>query len=143
MGAGWPGDAVLAEQRGRLGDGDLDVRRLLEQFHRSLGHPSVRRALSRQTYLQPASGVNDAAVHADPAMQAPRWQVYRERSFAIRDGATLLNGFIDRLVVLFDGDRPAAADIIDYKTDAVDADDPARRAERVQVYRPQLAADRR
>ena len=56
----------------------------------------------------------------------------------VRDGDTILRGTIDRLVVLYDDDRPVAADVLDFKTDQ-----PSVIADRVAEYRPQLEAYRR
>ena len=50
----------------------------------------------------------------------------------------MLSGFIDRLVIVYEGDRPVYADVIDYKTDRVD--DPQVLEQRVAYYRPQLRA---
>jgi len=72
----------------------------------------------------------------------PRWQVWRERPFAVRDGDTILSGTIDRLVVLFDGARPIAADVLDFKTDRVPGADPQAVQQRIEFYRPQLEAYR-
>ena len=48
-------------------------------------------------------------------MKMPRWELHRERSFAVRDGDVILSGTFDRLVVLYDGDRAVGADVLDYK----------------------------
>ena len=68
---------------------------------------------------------------------------HNERRFAVRDEGRLLSGIMDRLVLLYDGDRLVAADIIDYKTDSVDRDDPPKLDQLVEFYRPQLDAYRR
>ena len=66
-----------------------------------------------------------------------------ERPFAIRDGDAILSGKIDRLVALYDGSELVAADVVDYKTDKLPADDPQALDVRAEVYRPQLDAYRR
>jgi ATP-dependent exoDNAse (exonuclease V) beta subunit len=66
-----------------------------------------------------------------------------ERGFAIRDGAQLLTGFIDRLVLLEDGGQVVAAEIIDFKTDLLDGGDAQQRADKVAFYAPQLRAYQR
>lgn len=78
------------------------------------------------------------ALFTRPTGDRARCRVYRERPFALRDGNTILSGAIDRLVV-FEG----GAEIIDFKTDTVAADDPAALAAKVEFYRPQLDAYRR
>ena len=61
----------------------------------------------------------------------------------VRDDGRLLSGLIDRLVLLYDQDRLVAADILDYKTDAVNENDPNALDRLVAHYRPQLEAYRR
>ena len=53
-----------------------------------------------------------------------------------------LRGTFDRLVVLFDGETPIRADIIDFKSDSLDAGDPAAVEAKKGLYRPQLEAYR-
>ncbi len=61
----------------------------------------------------------------------------------LREGDAILSGSIDRLVVLYDGDRPVGADVLDFKTDVLPPGDAAALAARIEFYRPQLAAYRR
>ena len=82
-------------------------------------------------------------MHAGAGTEIPRWELYRERSFAVRDEDVVLSGTFDRLVVLYDGDRAVGADVLDYKTDDVPGDDPQAIDARVEQYRPQLEAYRR
>ena len=82
-------------------------------------------------------------VHAGAGTKTPRWELHRERSFAVRDDDAILSGTFDRLVVLYDGDRAVGADVLDYKTDDVPGDDPRAVDARVEQYRPQLEAYRR
>jgi ATP-dependent exoDNAse (exonuclease V) beta subunit len=147
----------------------LDLEKLLAEFHAALEKPAVREVLSRSTYQIPppgtdrrlvvgeapasgypgvrAIGVRAAraacAIHASGSEKQPRWQVWRERPFAIRDGDAILSGQIDRLVLLYDADQVVAADVVDYKTDALPADDPQAVEVRAEIYRPQLEAYRR
>jgi ATP-dependent exoDNAse (exonuclease V) beta subunit len=72
-----------------------------------------------------------------------RLEVEREWPFLVREGERILSGQIDRLVLWYDGDRPSAADVIDFKTDRLDPGNLAALADRVEHYRPQLEAYRR
>ena len=89
---------------------------------------------------------------------SPRWEVWREKPFVLREDDVILSGSIDRLVVLYDGDRPVGADVLDFKTDVLPAGPvsplpsagegqgvrvSAALAARIEFYRPQLAAYRR
>lgn len=121
----------------------LERSSLLEAFEQALARPAIRALLTRATYQQPAQTAADGAVHLRPGLAQPRWKVWRERPFALREGDTILQGKIDRLVVLYDGDRPVAADLVDYKTDRVSAEEPKGIEARVAHYRPQLLAYQR
>ena len=59
--------------------------------------------------------------------------------FAIRRDDELVSGRIDRLVRIYDGSCLAAAEILDFKSDAIGRDDEAALTERLEFYRPQLA----
>jgi ATP-dependent exoDNAse (exonuclease V) beta subunit len=97
-----------------------DLNSLDEPLRRALEKPEIRALFTRPT--------GDRA----------NCRVYRERPFALRDGNTILSGAIDRLVMFED-----SAEIIDFKTDAIPADDPAAVAAKVDFYRPQMEAYRR
>lgn len=131
---GPPPDARLLEVAAEPDFRGVDARAVLADFHAALARPAIAAALRR-------SGCAQAAIAAKIAQ--PRWEVWRERTFAIRDGEALLSGSIDRLVVLWDGDRPVWAEVLDYKTDVLPAGDAAAAATRADFYRPQLAAYRR
>jgi ATP-dependent helicase/nuclease subunit A len=93
----------------------------LAAFRQMLEGSEVRRILSR-----PAKGGD--------------LKVLREHPFVIRDGDRLLSGTIDRLVLTLSGGQVASADVVDYKTDAIDGGDDAALNDKVAFYRPQLAA---
>ncbi|HEY6565228.1 MAG TPA: PD-(D/E)XK nuclease family protein, partial [Pirellulaceae bacterium] len=73
---------------------------------------------------------------------APELEVETERPFAVRDGDRLLVGTIDRLVTMRRNDRIVAADILDFKTDELAADDEFALHAKAVYYRPQLQAYR-
>jgi ATP-dependent exoDNAse (exonuclease V) beta subunit len=68
-------------------------------------------------------------------------EVRREQPITARDDDHWLTGNIDRLVLLCPQDQPLAAEILDFKTDAVPS--PEVLGQRVEFYRPQLQAYRR
>ena len=97
-------------------------------FDAVLSQPQIAALLQRSSYkTKPSSTL----------------EVCRERKFAVLDGDELLRGAIDRLVLTRSGDRVVAADIIDFKTDTLPPGDKSALADRVEFYRPQLAAYRR
>ena len=140
---GTPDDAVLGQIAAKLGDGRADAAGLIQQFRAALEKPAIRAALSRATYRRPPTDHAGSAVHADGNVADPRWEVWRERPFAVRDEGAVLNGTIDRLVVLYNGPTPIGADVLDYKTDSLPTDRCEAIDARVEVYRGQLEAYRR
>jgi ATP-dependent exoDNAse (exonuclease V) beta subunit len=140
--AGEPDDDALRTAAGPLASA-VDLVRPIGQFRRALAQPAIRAVLTRATFEQPAGSGSATSVHAAPGVARPRWQVSRECPFAVRDGDAILSGKMDRLVVLRDGDRTVAAEVLDFKTDAIPPDDPEALAARVAWYRPQLEAYRR
>jgi ATP-dependent exoDNAse (exonuclease V) beta subunit len=137
---GEPDAARLAQQGRRFIASDLDVDAELAGFRRMLREPALVAALSRGGYADLAQAGFSATVVRELRGRTLRPIVWRERSFAVRQGNTLLRGAIDRLVLLYDGDRVVAADILDYKTDRVS--DPSAIAQRVEHYAPQIEAYR-
>jgi ATP-dependent exoDNAse (exonuclease V) beta subunit len=97
------------------------VANYLKEFSRMLDYPAIRDTLSQQS----------ASRHI---------QLYRELPFSLREGQQLLRGAIDRVVVHGNGERIEAAEVIDYKTDSIHAD---QLDSRVDVYRPQVEVYRR
>jgi ATP-dependent exoDNAse (exonuclease V) beta subunit len=70
-------------------------------------------------------------------------RVERELPFMRREEDALMEGAIDRLVLILEGGRTVAAEVLDYKTDDLAAGDAAALAQRVAHYRPQMDAYRR
>ena len=65
-----------------------------------------------------------------------------ERTFAIEHHGRLIAGSIDRLVLIYDGQQLVAAEILDYKTDAIARDDRSALQHAIDRYRPQQQAYR-
>ena len=123
--AGRPSDAQLFDAARTLPPMTLDPAQVLPEFFALLDQPAIKSALSRDR----------SAHHA----LTPR--VLREHPFACRCERILINGIIDRLVLWSSADQLVAAEIVDFKTDAII--DRASLDARVAGYRPQLAAYRR
>ncbi len=106
----------------------ISLERALDDFARMLELDSVRSALSRQRYHQAEFGFSPDRVEID-----------NERVLSLVVDDQLISGTIDRLAVLMKDDRPLAAEIIDFKTDALD---PSMSLlwlnHRVDHHRPQL-----
>lgn len=105
--------------------------------------PKQPRSPDRVATTHPRDPLSGCMAVIRPGVDLPKWKVWRERSFAFRQGDTILGGTIDRLVALYDGDCVMGADVVDFKTD-VFGDDPLEGvAARLEYYRPQLEAYRR
>ncbi len=145
----WLDAAVPAENELRqailqiqdIDDADpAEVSRWLTEFQAFLIKPNLA-ALLRQADYGPASiqgfGAK-ARQHLQRKQLTPR--VRNEYPFAHRAGAELRQGRIDRLVLLSDGEDVVAAEIIDFKTDRIDNQPGRSLAEKIEHYRPQMAA---
>ena len=109
-----------------------------EEFQQLLSRSNVKALLNRQQYLQTCC--QELTATTTTIFEAIRVEVSNERDFAINLDDELMLGTIDRLVIIFEGDRIIAADVIDYKTDHVDDDTIRQKSEH---YASQLVAYRR
>lgn len=140
---GSPDDQALRLRLQALRLPEVDLGAVIAQFRRALAFPTIRAVLSRSAYRKATAGADAplaAILAAYPGDLDPR--VWNERSFVVRQDETILRGQIDRLVVLFDRDTPVAAEILDFKSDLMDANDAAARQAKIALYRPQLEAYR-
>ena len=107
------------------------------EFRQFLQGPRIQRLLSVEEY---ADGL-ESLMLPDSIDCPAKWQleVRNEERFLIAMDDGIFNGSIDRLVLIHDGENLVAADVIDFKTDNVDA---ATREERTGHYSAQLNAYR-
>jgi ATP-dependent exoDNAse (exonuclease V) beta subunit len=133
----------LRQTASRLDTADLDIDTRISDFAALLQQTNVSRLLSRAGYAEPADLPLPETVRVELASRPTRLEVHNERQIALRDGDSILTGNIDRLVLIFRGDKIVAADLIDFKTDKIDAAEPGGVEAKVDFYRPQLAAYRR
>ena len=111
----------------------------IDDFHEVIQHDQVVRLLDRDSYadLTPLECSDELR---EALQQSPfELDVYQEFPLsAIHDGQHF-HGTIDRLVLVTREEVVVGADIIDYKTDRIDPDDPERTVEaRCEFYRGQL-----
>jgi ATP-dependent helicase/nuclease subunit A len=107
----------------------------ITDFQQLMTGTTLRAVFSRQYY----NHWRDRYAAGDPSSW--RLEARREQRLNTRDGDDWLSGSIDRLVLMYCQGRPVAADILDFKTDAVPT--ASSLGERSQFYRPQLLAYRR
>lgn len=130
---GIPDAAALQEIGAQLGYDSADVERAVADFGRAISDTETAEVLKAGAYrAQWGEGCD--------------LELWRERPFAVRRsagrGPSLLRGYFDRVVVVRRGGRVIAADVLDFKTDRVDADDAKALTARVEQYRLQLDAYR-
>ena len=110
---------------------------VLDSFYEMIKRDNVRNLLSLESYQE------TCLLHFPTPSQiipdANRVEVQNERPFAVRLESGILHGVIDRLVLVYEGNRLVAADVIDFKTDAISDSD---LQQRVDYYKPQLAGYR-
>ena len=109
-----PDEASLRQRAAELTVSERAVDRLLPDFRKMLKVAGVRKL------FQAASG-GDARVFGSHRAQieagSASLKVERERMFVLLHDGELVQGTIDRLVLLYENGRPIAADIVDFKTD--------------------------
>ncbi len=106
------------------------VEMALKRFHQILKKPDTSKLLSRQQYA------------ADLFQSYDQLVVENERPFEVRLGQNIMNGFVDRLVLLIRDEKVIGADIVDFKTDSISLDVPEDLQNRVNVYKPQIQSYR-
>ncbi|MEC9091477.1 MAG: PD-(D/E)XK nuclease family protein, partial [Planctomycetota bacterium] len=131
---------IKAEQ---LGNGQADPQVQVDDFRKMLAQEMVQRVLSPSYYLEPTDEGVKQAIPAGIHSSSLRLEVHNERRFVVSDSGAMLSGAIDRLVLIYDNDQLLAVDIVDFKTDKIDADDPAAIEQRALHYKPQIEAYRR
>lgn len=129
---GLPSDDALRvmARRHAAAMAEEDVRALMATFRTWMAAPEIAHALSRERYL---------AAHPGASLE-----VHAEFPFLHLANGVLLEGFVDRLVVVREGDRVVAAEVLDFKTDRVVKQTreatAAALADRTERYRAQIAA---
>jgi ATP-dependent exoDNAse (exonuclease V) beta subunit len=126
---------IMQQSLGDASDPNFDRDDAIRRFQAMLKKPALTQVFRQGEYRK-------SLLAEQPQLQAElakcEFRVYRERTFALRDGERLISGAIDRLVVQKVGGRVVGAQVIDFKTD--DISPPGTFEARVELYRPQLAA---
>jgi ATP-dependent helicase/nuclease subunit A len=116
---------------------------LLATFRGWLRNADITSVLRRSAYAGPEQAGFPAALAVFWTKAMGPLKVEQERRFLVCDGVQFWNGSLDRIVWLGEGDHLVAADVLDFKTDAIAPDAPEALAARIKHYRPQLEAYRR
>lgn len=113
-----------------------DHDRVIAEFLEMLHNENIRKLLERSTY-QETYLLNFEQTEGGTLTN--RLVVQNERRFAVQAQSTMLEGQIDRLVLVYENGNIVAADVIDFKTESVEA--PSLQS-KIEYYRPQLQAYR-
>ena len=140
--ATWLDEAIpdredLARHLRRIDPTIEDFSAFIDEFYLMIKQDNVRNLLSRSTYQE--SYLLEFAQPGEIMHEANRLKVQTERHFAVQADEGMLEGVIDRLVLVYQGDDIVAADIIDFKTDEVDGDN---LHSKIEYYSPQLTGYR-
>lgn len=138
---GLPSDDELMQAADTLAL-DIDVKSVMQQFKEMLSNKEISRLLSRGQYQPPRDPTMNGVLPTIHQESKLSLKVHTERGFAILDDGQILNGSIDRLVLMCDGTTPVAADIIDFKTDEILDGRAESFDDKVKYYRPQMEAYR-
>ena len=116
---GPPADDQLRQTAQFLGTETLNIDQYLLQFERMLRLPPVAALLSRRSYQSPGGLPFSLGLQAELAAGECELELHRERGLNVLDQGQRISGSIDRLVLIRRNGQVIAADIIDFKTDAI------------------------
>ena len=139
---GQPTDEQLLEVAQALDIQFIDVQHAKEQFHMMLRSQGTSAMLTRQGFREAAPQAWPTNLRSQMAKGQHSLEVRNEQSIAALQQGKLISGFVDRLVLLCNGDQILAADIVDYKTDQLRQGQTERIKQKANFYRPQLVAYR-
>jgi ATP-dependent helicase/nuclease subunit A len=120
----------------------LNLARSMQRFRELLAAPCLQAMLSRTRYSGQQAAEFPAAVTGQFSGGGLVAKVHNERGFAFYEQDQLVQGFIDRLVLLYREDRVVAAEILDYKTDIWEGTRPETFRDKATFYAPQIQAYR-
>ena len=124
-----PDDQRLIQVAERLDADPKHARNATTRFREMLSQPEIAALLSREYYSDRLNRRGGTTLKLEVRQEQPIMVAAEDR---------MVVGAIDRLVLFTDGDLPVGADVVDFKTDAVQTEDEMTR--RVAHYRPQLDA---
>ncbi len=114
---------------------DATLKKLLAEFQATLAQASVQQSLSKAG----VSELDQFRKHkAKIANGQAKLRVEQERPFVLKRDGAIVQGTIDRLVLLEIDGKAVAADILDFKTDRLFGDPESWVAHKIEHYAPQL-----
>ena len=133
-----PSNPRLIEHLKAIDPTAINLNEVVSSFYAMIERDNVRNMLSLESYQE--MYLMHFPTGSPTMMEANRLEVENERPFAVLLDDGLLQGVIDRLVLVYEGDQLVAADVVDFKSDSIS--EPSLQ-QRVDYYRPQLAGYRR
>lgn len=130
-----PADAELCRVAARHGCADDLVADCLPEFRELLAASGLRTLLSRADYCATARTLFPPGLCDGDDVDV---SVENERRFDVLLDGGLVSGSIDRLILFQRAGRVVAAEILDFKSDAVFGDITAHSARLIEHYAPQL-----
>lgn len=126
---------LLADSVAHLLVPDAELQTLWSDFESMLQRPNTRRSLTQNDVL---ALPEFTPFGADVKAGSTTFEVHRERPFVLKRDGALVQGTIDRLVLLKRDGMPVAADVLDFKTDRFDGERTEWVAAKVDHYGSQL-----
>lgn len=130
-----PSEDQLDQHLEKVAAGSVLKRKAIRDFFKAIETKSLANLLNFESYQkQYLLNFGDAS---------NRMEVFTERRFAATvqqaQRTELIQGVVDRLVLIYQNDRLVAADVIDFKSDAIK---PEELSDKVALYRSQLSVYR-
>ena len=139
-------DDALRQLLQNRSPGSNQIESAIKKFRELLEHENLKKLLSSLS-VQEQYVVQDLdAEEGSDALN--RIEVHTEKRLAVlmdhldhvdSESGSLIEGIVDRIVLVYEGGCVTAAEIIDFKVDQIDG---SNLTERIEHYRPQLAAYR-
>lgn len=133
-------DSQLREIAASIAPASLDIDACVKQFRSLLRRADVAKVLSRASYQTPSELPFSPSLKAELARGRLEPELFQELRFSVIDAGQSIQGTIDRLVLLRREGQVVAAEILDFKTDAMLKDDDGALHDLIAAYRDQMKA---
>ena len=138
-------DTALQQQLQQAFPGSNQIDAAIGRFRQLLAHENLKKLLSTTSVSEQHIVKN---IDTDPDSSSPnRVEVHNEKRLAVlmdqpdqsEEHGLLIEGVVDRLVLVYEAGQIVAAEIVDFKYDQIDD---SNLTQRIEFYRPQLFAYR-
>lgn len=133
---GEPTTDQLAQRLHEIEPGSRLIPSAIKSFQESLEHENILNLVSKSSYEEQFALLNSNDGDAN------RLELFNEKPFAVilneddsPNREVLVQGVIDRLVLVYENNELVAADVIDFKSDVITDEN---LTERISFYRPQI-----